>query len=536
MSHAFLEAELKQLSAMVKVLPPIFLAVAAMLVNMTLSRLVTLEREQIGLLKAVGYSSGAVARHYLEFVLLVAVVGVVIGFGAGAWLGAGLARLYARFFAFPYLVFTRDPAVYGIAALVSLASAVVGALLTVRLVAILPPAVAMAPPAPAVYRRRFGGVGRVLALRQTGVMVVRHLFRWPIRTLGSVLGVSMAGAILVASLWTQGSLDWMIDVTFFRAERQDAILVFGAAAPPRAAFAVAAMPGVLAAEPFRAVPARISHRNLSRRVSIIGKPDRSEISRLLDPDLAPMPLPEDGLILSEALAEALGVRPGDLVTVETLVGPRVVATLPVSGLSVGYLGLGATMRLEGLNRLVGEGDRISGMNILLDQARREEFYAAAKAAPETATVTMSELTLNRFRDTIAENIAMMRSVYVALAAIIAGGVIYNFARISLSEQGRELASLRVLGFSRGEVASILFGELALIVILAQPLGWMAGYGMAWAMVNAFSSDLYRVPLVIGREVFATASLAVLVASGLTGWLIRGRIDRLNMIEVLKTRE
>lgn len=535
-SHAFLDAELKQLSAMVKVLPPIFLLVAAMLVNMTLSRLITLEREQIGLLKAIGYSSRAVAQHYTEFVVVIAVVGILIGMVAGTWLGAGLARMYARFFSFPYLVFTRDPQIYGLAAVITMASAIGGAAYAVRSVVRLPPAVAMAPPAPASYRKRMGWVRRLVALRQTGVMVARHLFRWPFRTASSTLGVAMAVAILVASLWSFGSINYMIDVTFFRTERHDAQVVFGAPEPQRALFAVHQMPGVMVAEPFRSVVARISHRQLSKKLGIVGHRAGSQLSRVLDADLRPMVLPDDGLILSEALADALKVRPGDLVTVEVLEGARPTLTLPVSGISLGFVGLGATMDIGALNRLMGEGALVSGLNLQIDESQETAFYAAAKAAPKTELITVTALMLERFQETLAENITVMITVYVTLATIIAVGVVYNFSRIALSEQGRELASLRVLGFTNREVASVLFAELAVVVLVAQPVGWLIGYGIALAMVTAFSSDLYRVPFVIGREVFATASLIVLAAAVVSAFAIRGRINNLDMIEVLKTRE
>jgi putative ABC transport system permease protein len=535
-SHAFLDAELKQLSAMVKVLPPIFLLVAAMLVNMTLSRLIRLEREQIGLLKAIGYSSRAVAQHYVEFVLLIAVVGILIGMAAGTWLGAGLAQMYARFFSFPYLVFTRDPHIYGLAAIITLASAVGGALNAVRTVVLLPPAVAMAPPAPAIYRQRMGWVRRLVPLRQTGVMVARHLFRWPFRTASSILGVAMAVAILVASLWSFGSINYMIDVTFFRTERHDAQVVFGAPEPQRTLYAVRQMPGVMVAEPFRSVSVRISHRTLSKKLAIVGHPDGSQLSRVLDAGLRPMPMPEAGLILSEALADALAVRPGDLVTVEVLEGKRPVRTLPVSAVSLGYVGLGATMEIAALNRLMGEGALVSGLNLSIDESQEAAFYATAKAAPKTELITVTKLMLNRFKETLAENITVMITVYVTLATIIAVGVVYNFSRIALSEQGRELASLRVLGFTNREVAGVLFGELAAVVLLAQPLGWLIGYGIGLAMVAAFSSDLYRVPFVIGREVFATATLAVVAAALVSARAMQGRIGNLDMIEVLKTRE
>ncbi|MBI1172448.1 FtsX-like permease family protein [bacterium] len=534
LSNAFLDAELTQLAAMSRVLPPIFLAVAAMLVNMTLARLVDLEREQIGLMKALGYSSSALALHYVEFVVVIAVLGIACGIVAGSWLGAGLAQLYARFFAFPFLIFTRDLRVYGLAAGIALAAAVAGAVQSARNVAWLAPAVAMAPAAPAVYHRhRTGPAGW---LSKSDVMILRHLTRWPFRSLTSMLGVSMAVALLVASLWSRGSIERMIDISFFRIERQDATVVFDAPASLGAAFAVERMPGVLAVEPFRAVAARIGNGPWSRRLSIMGKPAMPVLSRVLDPDLRPMALPEEGLILSEALAAALHVGRGDLVQVEVTEGTRPLAVLPVSGISIGYVGLSATMRLDALNSLMRESDKISGVNLALDPLQRDQFYAEAKTAPATQFVSVIALTLKRFRDTLAENITMMNAVYLSLAAIITVSVVYNFARISLSEQGRELASLRVLGFSRAEVAWVLFGELATLVLIAQPVGWLIGTAIGWAMTLAFSSDLYRVPFVLGPEVLAQASLVVLTASLLTGWAIRGRLDRLDMIEVLKTRE
>jgi putative ABC transport system permease protein len=533
-SHAFLDAELKQLYAMVRVLPPIFLLVAAMLVNMTLSRLVVLEREQIGLLKAIGYSGRAIAQHYVEFVLAIAVVGIALGFAAGAWLGAGLAGMYARFFSFPFLLFARDPQIYAIAALVTAGAAVAGALAALRSVLVLPPAVAMSPPAPADYRARLSLP--LPALRQTTVMTLRHLVHWPLRSLSGILGVAMSVAILVASLWSFGSIDRMIDLTFHQAERQDVTLAFAGAEPDRALQAARQLPGVLLAEPFRSAPARISHGHLSRKLAITGRPATTELSRLLSPRERPMALPETGLILSEALADALQVRPGDRVTVEFLDGPRRTLVLPVSGLSLGYVGLGAAMELTALNRAMGEGAVISGVNLLLDPARTPAFFAAAKETPKTGFVIQLGRTVQRFRETLAENITVMITVYVGLATIIAVGVIYNFARIALSEQGRELASLRVLGFTRAEVSGILFLELAVVVVLAQPLGWLIGLGIGYGMAAAFSSDLYRVPFVIEPQVYAIASLVVCAAAIASALAVAHRINRLDMIEVLKTRE
>lgn len=536
-SHAFLDAELNQLRAMSRVLPPIFLIVAAFLVNMTLNRLVTLEREQIGLLKAIGYGRLAIALHYIEFVIVIALVGTLIGAIAGTWLGAGLAQMYARFFSFPFLVFSRSFDIYIIAALVTVLAAVLGAVHAVNTAVRLPPAVAMSPPAPPHYRRVFGlgvDLGRVAS--QSMVMVSRHFLRWPVRSASSVLGVAFAVAILVGSLWSFESVDRMIDISFARAERQDATLGFVGARPLSALYAVRHLTGVVAAEPFRAVLVRIGHAQISRQVVLSGRPAEADLSRVLGIDEKMMTLPPTGVVLSEALAAILKVGIGDTVEIAELEGQRERRFVTVSGISLGYLGLNAFMRLDQVNRLLKEGAMITGAQVSLDPTLKAAFYRQVKSTPQIGSVALLTVSVQRFRETLAQNLWIMVTVYTSLASIIAAGVVYNSVRISLSEQGRELASLRVLGFTRAEVAGLLFGELAVVVLLAQPLGWIIGYGFAVAMAKDFSSELYRVPLVVGPSVFATASLVVIGAAVASSLLVRRRINRLDLVEVLKTRE
>jgi putative ABC transport system permease protein len=536
-SHAFLDAELDQLKAMSRILPPIFLLVAAFLVNMTLSRLILLEREQIGLLKALGYRSVAVGWHYLEFALGIAVVGILIGLAAGTWLGFGMTRLYAEFYHFPFLVFRLDPATYVIAAGITLAAAAVGAIKAVRDVVRLPPAVAMQPPAPALYRRLLPEtIYRVLRIPQSLIMVARHLMRWPVRTASSILGIALAVSILVGSLWAFGSVEFMIDVTYNRSDRQDASISFVRERPMAALYATAELPGVMTTEPFRSVPVKIRYGHVERRIAITGKPSGSSLSRVLGPDLEPIRLPESGIALSDALAKILEVQIGDIVEIELLERDRRRARLPVTAIIEGYLGLTAYMDLTAANRLLREGAMISGVHLLYDSAHSDALFHQLKSTPVASSIRLQRASLQKFRETMGENLLVMITVYVSLGMIVAFGVVYNFARISLSEQGRELASLRVLGFHKSEVSGILLTELAVLTLLAQPLGWALGYSFAWAMVQGFNSELYRVPLVVDRSVYAWASLVVLISALLSGLIVRRRIDRLDMIEVLKTRE
>jgi putative ABC transport system permease protein len=536
-SHAFLDAELKQLQAMSRILPPIFLLVAAFLVNMTLSRLILLEREQIGLLKALGYSNTAVGIHYLQFALAIACIGTLIGLTAGTWLGYGLTRLYADFFRFPFLVFRTDTAIYVAAAGITLAAAAVGALKAVNDVVALAPATAMSPPAPPRYRQLLPvSLHAFLSMPQSLVMVTRHLLHRPLRSISSVVGIAASVAVLVGSLWAFGSTEFMIDVTFHRSDRQDATISFVRERPLSAYYQVTALPGVLAAEPYRSIPVKIRHGHFERRVAITGKPEAADLSRVLSSTFAPVRFPEQGIVLSDMLARMLNARVGDLVTVELLERDRRTVQLPVAEIIRGYLGLMAYMSLPAANKLMREGTVISGVHILYDSQHQDELFRGLKSTPVANFIALQRVSLQKFRETLAQNLLFMITVYVALGMIIAFGVVYNFARISLSEQGRELASLRVLGFHKGEVSAILLLELGVLTLLAQPVGWLLGYGFAYFIAVGFESELYRVPLVVERSVYGWATLVVLGSALVSALIVRRRIDRLDLIEVLKTRE
>jgi putative ABC transport system permease protein len=536
-SHAYLDSELTQLRSMSQVLPPVFLLVAAFLVNMTLTRLIALEREQIGLLKAIGYPAWSIAWHYIEFVLLIAVFGVTIGIAVGMWAGSALTELYARFYSFPVLVFSRDPTLYLVAGGITLAAAVLGAVRAVGAAARLPPAVAMSPPTPPAYRSLLAGqLGVKIELRKTWIMVSRHLLHWPWRTAGGVLGLALSVAVLVGSLWSVGGVDFMIDYTFNRTERQDATINFSGTKPASAAQAVERLPGVLAAEPFRALGVEIGSGHVTRRIAIIGRPATGTLTRLLDTNLTRVGIPESGLLLTRSLADILRVGPGDIVNIRPLEGERQTRAIYVSALVEGYLGLGAYMELGALQDLTSEGHRISGVNITVDTHLQDELFARLKETPSLGHISMQTVALKQFRATMAQNLYVMIGVLVGLAGVIAFGVVYNFSRISLSEQGREMASLRVLGFTRAEVSTLLLAEIAVLTLLAQPLGWVLGLLIAFGMVEGFSSEIFTMPFVIGPEVFAYSSLVVMTAALVSGLIVRRRIDRLDMIAVLKTRE
>ena len=536
-SNAFLDGELEQLAVMKNVIPPIFLAVSAFLVNMVFGRLITLEREQIGLLKALGYRDREIAWHYMKLAALIGAVGIVLGWGAGMLLATGMAQLYAQFFSFPYLVIVQYPAPYAVSALAGLAAVMAGAIGAVRKVVALNPAIAMSPPAPTRFRRGlFDRIIHIFRPSQPTMMIIRAIGRWPVRAGMTTLGIATSCAVLVASTFMFDAMDELLDVAFVEANRQDAILVFAAPRAEGALNDVENLPGVMAAEGAASVAARLYNGHLSRMISIEGRRPDDQLSRVYDTSSGDLVHPEHGIVLARRLAAHLGAQVGDVIEVEFLQYSEHRHRLVVTGLAGQYFGLGAYMEMDTLSAILDQSPQISMANILIDDDMEDALYTAVKSAPIVSGITFLSGIRQSFEDTIAENAGMTTVINSFIAALIAIGVVYNSARIQLSERARELASLRILGFTRGEVSYILLGELFLLTLVALPLGAFMGFGFAAGMVTGFESDLYAIPLVIKPATYANAALVVMVASVGSALIVRRKIDRMDLVAVLKTRE
>ncbi len=537
LSHAFIDAELNQLRTMSRIIPPIFFAVAAFLINMALGRLIAREREQIGLLKAVGYSSRAIAAHYLKFVSVIAAAGIAIGLLAGMYLGRGMTELYAEFFHFPFLVFLNPLDVFAAAGVASFAAAWLGALVAVRGIVRLSPAVAMSPPAPPNYGRSLFALSRLARMLPSAInMILRHTLRFPIRLGLTIVGMAASGGLLIMSMSTWDSIEFMIDVTYFRLQRQDATVTFREIKPMRVVNDLAVLPGVRKVEATRTIPAKLHHAHRQKQIAVQGLGAKSSLQQLLGLQLEPIAVPDFGIALSEKLAEILDVTRGDIVSVELTQGKRRTFDIPVTAVLQGYVGLLAIMEISNLNRHAQEGDVATAADLMVDRLHLNGLYRKLKDMPAVAAVMLQKASLEMFRQTLARNINIMMTTFIILAVIICFGVVYNSARIQLSERGRELASLRVLGFTRAEVSAVLLGEIALLTILALPLSWAFGYGFNWLLISGFDTELYRVPFAISRHTYIYASLILLAAALLAALVVRQRIDQLDLIRVLKTRE
>lgn len=535
--YVFLASELEQLEAMATVLPPVFFIVAAFLVNMVLGRLIGLERQQIGLLKAVGYGTGAIAAHYLKLAFGIGLLGVALGWAAGALLGHGMTTLYARFFNFPWLIFTPGVGAFALSGLIGVATAVVGALRGVWRAVRLAPAVAMAPPAPPAFRRGLvDRIGTALHLRQTTMMILRSITRWPGRAAVTVAGVAASVSMLVASLFAFDAMAAMVEEVFVLSNRQQITLSLAASRPRAAVEEALSLPGVLAAEGAYGVPVRIAHGSRGRLIALEARPGTGRFVRVLDVSGRPVALPPEGVVLTEGIAADLGVRTGDRIEVQFLVPPRESHTMPVTGVIRQSLGQQIFMAEDALFALMRIAPQVNRLNLLVDPAALPALHAQVKATPALGGISIWADLRAQFDATLEENLTMMIVIYITLGGLITLGVVYNAARIQLSERSHELASLRVLGFSRGEVGFVLVGEMMLLAILAIPAGWLMGFGFASLVTAGFSTEMVTIPLVIRPPTWATAALVAFLAALAAALIVRRRLDGIDIAMALKARE
>lgn len=536
-SDKFLSNEMDQLRTMTGILPPIFLGVAAFLLNVVLSRLIEQEREQIGLLKAFGYGTFTIAWHYIKMVIALSGLGILMGFAAGAWLGHGLATLYTQFFVFPFLYFQAGIDIYALSALISLSAAVAATLYALIGAARLAPASAMQPPAPVDYGGYFARlIARLKLLDEVGRMVIRHILRRPLRASLSVLGVALALGLRIGSESSNDNVAHMIELSFDYMERQSATIALNEPRSASILHEIAALEGVRQVEGFRAVPAIIRHGAAVRRQGLMGLGTKTQLNRLIDQnDKMVEPAPH-GLTISQSLADVLNAKAGDILDVEIREGRRPHLRLQVTKVIDAYFGTPAYMHIEALNATMREGPTLNGAYILTDQSHADDLYQQLKNTPAIAAITVREAALNSLSDTMEENLGIMTLINTIFASLIVVGVVYNNARISLSEKARDLASLRVLGFTRAEVSAILLGEIGILTLASIPFGILFGMGLSSYMAASFSNDLFTLPYALSGATIGKGVLTVLAAAALSAWIVRRRIDHLDLIRVLKTRE
>ncbi len=535
-SNKYLVEELKQLATMDRVMTPLFLAVSAFLLNIVMTRLVQTERSQIGLMKAFGFSNLEIAFHYLLFALIIAVLGTIAGWLGGLYLGRMITAIYQRYFYFPFLIFLPEYRTLGAALAASGMTAALGGLIAVASSARLAPAIAMRPPAPPKYSRR-GALGAALfKVDQPTRMILRRLLRSPVRAGLTCLGVGAAMGLAVMMRFQTSAVDYMLETSFNIIDRSDILVTFAEPLSETTLYDFKRIDGVLVAEPFRAAPALLVHGGRERIATIAGLADAPRLSRALDSDLREVRIAGDGIILARQYAEALRIRVGDTLTVEIREGRRPTLQIPVAGFVDSLVGTPVYMNSEALGRALKEQGRISGAHLKIDPAASDAIYQRLKDMPMAAGVSLRREAYLNFKKLLDEGPGTFRSIMMAISIIIAAGVVYNNARIAFIERERDLATLRILGFTKIETGYVLLGELGALSILALPVGALIGYLLWTYVATAMSTDLYSIPVVVEAQGFGFAAIVILIAAAAAGAAVQRDINKFDLVPVLKSRE
>lgn len=536
-SHIRVSDEIRVLAILALGFPAVFLGVAAFMTNAVLARLLALQREQIAILKAFGFSNRAIVTHYLKFAAVIVVLGTGCGLAGGIFLGRQLVRMYELFFRFPDLQFRADGGAVAAALAVGLAAVTLGVLGAVRRAARLPPAEAMRPEPPTHFRPSLlerAGLGRWFS--HPVRIAVRNLERRPAQALFTVAGLALATALLILPNTFKAGIAEILDFQWDVVQRQDLNLGLVEPSAARTLHELARLPGVIHAEPARGAAVRIHFRGRHRQIGLRSLEVGGRHSRAVDAAGRELPPPPEGLIISAKLAEVLGAGVGDEVVVEALEGRRPIRPVRLVGLAQDFTGIAAYMERRAINRFLGEGDVITGASFTLDPARRAEFLHALKGLPRVSWLAIKETLRRSFRDTTAQSMGLIQTIYLAFAIIVAFGVIYNNARISLAERARELATLRVIGLTRREVGRVLVVELALLAVAAVPPGLVLGTGLAAGIIHAVNTETVRLPTVFTAHTYTFAVGVVAVAATVSALVVLRKLRQIDLLAALKAPE
>ncbi len=537
LSARYLSDELSQLRTMASILPPIFLLVAVFLLNVTLSRLVTTERANIGLLKAFGYRNAAIGLHYAKFALVFCALAAVLGLLLGRVVGGYMADIYQSVYRLPVLEFAAGPATWLGALGVALLAAVLGAAIAVGRAVALPPATALSPPAPTHFGRLGEGVERAAQrLDARARMLVRRIVRFPRRSATTVAGIALSLALLVMSEHFPIAIDRIIDTNFGIAQRMDAQVTFAERQHERVMRELLRLPGVLAAEPLRSAEVILVAGARREREALLGVPATARLNRVVGEDARPLALREDGLTLTAGVARKLGVGVGDRVRIEGTDGRRVVAEATVVAIVKPFLGGGAYMERDALGRLLREPDRVDSAYLMVDAAARDALARRLKEIPAIVGVTFADKAEASLRGLFEQGSGFFASMFLVFSLVMAAGVAFSAARVTLGEQERDLATLRVLGFHRREASAVLLGELGVLLAIAVPVGLALGVLLSRWMISQFETEIFSFPFVLDVPTYARSALFVVAAVAIAALWVRRDVDRLDLVAVLKSRE
>lgn len=534
LSNFFLSNEIEQLEIMGWVTPFIFLSVAAFLINVVMSRLIQTQREQIGMLKALGYSNWEIGIHFVKMASVVTIGGAVIGVGLGIWLAAGLTNMYAEFFRLPILRYHFSLSILISAVTICFIAVYAGIYVAVKNAIQLPPSEAMRPEPPSSFKSSFlTSYHWIQHLSYLSRIILRQLERRPKRALFSVFGLSMALSILIFSFFIEDSISRLVNIQYQHAQREDVNISFVEPVSTTVLDSINQMEGVMAAEPYRDVPVIIEFQGQSKQTSLTATPANATLKQVLDVNNQPLTIPESGLLISQKLADILGLSSGDTAIVQILEEKRQQLHIKVRSINRQWIGLGAYIQSDYLHKLLDQHPRMTTAAIKIDPYEQDKLFQRLKAIPTIISLNIVEVLKRTFNEIMAENLYKSMITNIIFASFICFGVIYNTARIALSERWRELASLRVLGLTNREVAFLLFGELSILTLVAIPVGIFIGRMLSFGMTESMNTELFRIPFYIENSTYGYGTIILLSSTLISFLLVWRQLNRIDLVSAQK---
>lgn len=537
LSHRFLQEEFKQLRTMAILFPLIFFGVAGFLLNIFVIRLIQTQREQIAILKAFGYSNLQIVFHYFQMVILIVILGVVGGIVIGIWMGHGLSEIYTEFYRFPYLHYHLDLSVVITAIKMCLCVSLIGPMIATNRAFLLTPAQGLRPEPPGNFRNSLiERIGIFNNLSYVAKMIWRNIERKPYKSLMTLIGIGCSGGILIVGNFQKAAVDHMIDVQFHLSQKEDIQVSFNEPISTKALYSLRSIPGINFAEGQRTVAVRLTFEHRNYLTSIQGLSKNQKLRHILNSDLKPIRIPDSGIVLGYYFRQILGINIGDKVSIEILEGKKNKKTVTVVGFVKEYVGLGAYMSLHDLYTLLQESENFNGALLSVDISKKETIIQKLNEIPKISGITFKIYAITNFYETFAQTVLIFTFFISLFAGTLAFGLVLNNALISFAEKNRELATLSVLGFTSIEVTFLLLGEIALLTLLAIPVGFVIGALLCQFLVFNLQSELYRVPLILTKSTFAYSCLVVIIASLVSCIFLYRKMTQLNLVTTLKAKE
>lgn len=532
--------ELTNVKKVTLILPTMFFLVAILILNVMVTRLIAQQRNLIGTLKALGYGNFAIFRHYLAFAFMIGAIGGALGILFGYALEMLLLAGYRMYFAIPNMHISPHFVVFINGLILSIISALIGALISVRKTVKLAPTEAMRPPRPKkghkiIFEKVFPKTWRKFSFRKK--LVFRSILRNKVRSTVTVVASILATALVFSAFEFVDAMYYMLDFSFDTVQHQSYTIAFRDPLGKDIIRTVETIPQVKYLESQLTVPAKLQFGPHQLDMNIIGLPKNNKLYTPVDKNGQKIKVPQTGLVINEALAKKLHVKSGDSIMVRPLLGERKTIRVKIAKIIKTYLGTQAYMNQHLLSRLLGNSYLVNSLLITLHNgANSQQFMHAVHKFGSVINIESRIATKKNLVDKFDKSMIFTATIIILFAGVIAMGAILNTALISLSERERDVAGLRLLGFSAPQTAKIFFDESMILNCIGIFLGVCLGIYFAYYISIAFSTDLFRMPIVINTKQIVKTCLIMLIFVLTAQTIVYLVIRRLKWFSVLNTNE